>query len=141
VCFTSFMHNPEASPLRGKANGARRPSDGTRRNRAMQLKLSEGELEQLRALADQRGLSIQRFLLEGALKGSAWERENVPVDVTVHELSRLQRDVARVGANVNQLARYAHTERQLADVDGARRAITDAMRSIEDFIDGMQRRR
>jgi hypothetical protein len=59
----------------------------------------------------------------------------------VHELSRLQRDVARVGANVNQLARYAHTERQLADVDGARRAITDAMRSIEDFIDGMQRRR
>jgi predicted metal-dependent enzyme (double-stranded beta helix superfamily) len=84
------MHNPEASPLRGKANGARRPSDGTRRNRAMQLKLSEGELEQLRALADQRGLSIQRFL---------------------------------------------------ADVDGARRAITDAMRSIEDFIDGMQRRR
>ena len=107
----------------------------------MQLKLSESELEQLRVLADQRGLSIQRFLLEGALKGSAWARENVPVDVTVHELSALQRDVARVGANVNQLARYAHTERELADVSGARRAITDAMRSIEDFIDGMQRRR
>ncbi len=107
----------------------------------MQLKLSESELEQLRVLADQRGLSIQRLLLEGALKGSAWERENVPIDVTVHELSRLQRDVARVGANVNQLARYAHTERELADVSGARRAITDTMRSIEDFIDGMQRRR
>jgi len=135
------MHDPEDSPLRGKASGARRPSDGTRRNRAMQLKLSESELEQLRVLADQRGLSIQRFLLEAALKGSAWAREDVPVDVTVHELSVLQRDVARVGANVNQLARYAHTERELADVSGARRAITDAMRSIEDFIDGMQRRR
>lgn len=124
-----------------EATGTRRSNDGTKRDRAVVLKLNDAELEALRSRASGRGLSVQRFLAESAMKGETWERESVVAGVGVKELSVLQNAIGRVGNNVNQAVVVAHRTGDAGGVEAMRDQVADVMRKVEDFIDGMQRRR
>jgi len=83
----------------------RRANTSTPRQKSVHVRLTEGEHEQLAALADEHGVTVQRLLVEAALAGretpAARQRAMV-------ELFAIRRLLANVANNVNQLARAAN---------------------------------
>jgi len=112
-------------PLRGAANGMsgadrsgkRRPRADKPRNRQVRLLLSDEELLELRRLAGERGISVQRMLVDDALAGpsakpgSARRALGRKVDELLPALREVRAEVAHVGRNVNQLAEAANAAR------------------------------
>jgi uncharacterized protein (DUF1778 family) len=103
-----------------------RRSPGGRQSR-LNVRLTEEEECQIRLRADECGLSAQRFLIEAAMSGTA---------AAAAERRRAQRNAERarlvlasISNNVNQLAKWANTNRVLPDtfadtLDDIRRATT-----------------
>ena len=101
-----------------------RRSPGGRQSR-LNVRLTEEEECQIRLRADECGLSAQRFLIEAAMSGTA---------AAAAERRRAQRNAERarlvlasISNNVNQLAKWANTNRVLPDtfpaaLDDIRRA-------------------
>jgi hypothetical protein len=73
--------------------------------------VSEPELVALRTLAGNRGISIQRMLVDDALTARSSNRagalDGVVVDELVGELMRLRGEIGRAGNTANQAVRDA----------------------------------
>lgn len=73
--------------------------------------MSEDELFELRRLAGERGISIQRTLIDDALNQRAGEEgvrlDGVVIDEVVGELMRLRGEIGRGGNTANQAVRDA----------------------------------
>jgi len=83
----------------------RRANTLTPRKKAVQVRLTEAEHEQLAGLADGHGVTVQRLLVEAALAG----RETPAARRSaMAELFAIRRLLANVANNVNQLARAAN---------------------------------
>ena len=83
------------------------------RHLVVKLRLSDSEHDELRRRATTAGMSVQRFLFDAAMAGSAAQSA---------ERRRAQRDVQRarlvltsIANNVNQLAKWANTNHVLPD--------------------------
>ena len=87
---------------------------GVRRTRVISLRVSEDEARELAGLAEQRGVTLSRFLIEAARQAGDIDKvrrdaEQGPVD---RELQRIRTEIWRIGHNVNQVAH--NTNRDLA---------------------------
>jgi hypothetical protein len=97
--------------------GKRRPRAEEPRNRQVRLLLSDEELVELRRLAGDRGISVQRMLVDDALAGPSGKtglgRRGLgrKVDELLPALREARAEVAHVGRNVNQLAQAANEAR------------------------------
>jgi hypothetical protein len=95
------------------------------------VRVTEAEAAHLAALAELRGVSIPRLLVEAALAPeggqTATERREALAD-----LFALRRQLSGVATNLNQLAAHANADRQLpADTAG----IVSAVRGLMDKTD------
>lgn len=92
-------------------SGRRRVRAKVPRSKRLDLRVSEEELLELRRLAGERGISIQRMLVDDALtrrpadRGRAGGLDGVVVDELVGELMRLRGDLGRAGNVANQAVR------------------------------------
>ena len=83
------------------------------RSKRLDLRVSEEELLELRRLAGERGISIQRMLVDDALtrraadRGSGGGLDGVVIDDLVGQLMRLRGDLGRAGNVANQAVRDA----------------------------------
>ena len=93
------------------AAGRRRPNlrDGGVRKKRYTVMVSEGEDTQLRARAILADSTVPRLPVEAALAGAS-ETPSERKELVV-ELYRLRRDVAGIATNMNQLAKFANTEK------------------------------
>lgn len=87
---------------------------GARRTRIISLRVNEEDARELAGLAEQRGVTLSRFLTEAArqvgdIDKARRDAEQGPV---VRELQRIRTEIWRIGHNVNQVAH--NTNRDLA---------------------------
>ena len=83
------------------------------RHLVVKVRLSESEHDELRRRATTAGMSVQRFLFDAAMSGSAAqsaERRRAQADV-----QRARLVLTSIANNVNQLAKWANTNHVLPD--------------------------
>jgi hypothetical protein len=115
VISPAAHHVTNAGPLRGtrpvtgaNRSGKRRVRGAVLRAKRLDLRVSEEELLELRRLAGERGISIQRMLVDDALqrragdRGEADQLNGVVIDALVGELMRLRGEIGRAGNVANQ---------------------------------------
>lgn len=87
---------------------------GTRRTRIISLRVNEDEARELAGLAEQRGVTLSRFLIEAARQAGDIDkvRRDAEQGPVVRELQRIRAEIWRIGHNVNQVAH--NTNRDLA---------------------------
>jgi hypothetical protein len=86
------------------------------RHFVVKVRLSESEHDELRRRATTAGMSVQRFLFEAAIAGSAAqsaERRRAHGDA-----KRARLVLTSIANNVNQLAKWANTNQVLPDAFG-----------------------
>jgi uncharacterized protein (DUF1778 family) len=105
------------------------------RHFVVKLRLSDSEHDELRRRATTAGMSVQRFLFDAAMAGSAAQSV---------ERRRAQRDVQRarlvltsIANNVNQLAKWANTNHVLPDAFGV--ALADVRRATAEVAETHRR--
>jgi hypothetical protein len=110
---TSAGPSGERQPASGgDRSGKRRVRGKVPRSKRLDLRVSEEELIELRRLAKERGISIQRMLVDDVLtrrtsRGQAGGLNGVVIDDLVGELMRLRGDLGRAGNAANQAVRDA----------------------------------
>jgi uncharacterized protein (DUF1778 family) len=98
------------------------------RHLGIKVRLADAELNELRRRANIAGLSVQRFLIEAAMTGSAAQAAEQRRALADSQRARLV--LTSVSNNVNQLAKWANTNHVLPDnldavLDDVRRATAD----------------
>lgn len=141
--------NPSASETNARSfnvgAGRRERSTAGRRPEVVKLRLTEAERAELAAHAAQRGITVQRYLLEcvaavqagGTLETASDRREDMATLLGVRRL------LANVANNVNQIARAANAGAlpMRGESAAAFNAAKRASDRIYDVVDGMLRPR
>jgi len=114
--------------------GRRRARSVVPRDKRLDLRVTEDELLELRRLAGERGISIQRLLVDDALNGRGGGRHvqlnGVEIDTAVGELMRLRGELARAGNVANQAVREA---RQLDDETRKAMKLSVAVEAVKEL--------
>ncbi|WP_405140421.1 plasmid mobilization protein [Nocardia sp. NBC_01388] len=93
------------------------------------VKLSDAEDAALKARAEAANVSVPRLLVETTLGEAGAESGRAAAVGAVLELDD---QVRRIGANLNQLTRYAHQEKDIPEhLESALRAVTRACLSLD----------
>lgn len=93
------------------------------------VKLSDEEHAVLTARAEAAGMTVPRLLVETVLHESDAEAGRAHVAL---QLLDLEHQIRRVGANLNQLVRYAHQNKEIAEgTDMALRSVIRACLSVD----------
>jgi hypothetical protein len=106
------------------------------RSKRLDLRVSEEELLELRRLAGERGISIQRMLVNDALnrrpadRGRGGGLHGVVIDELVGELMRLRGDLGRAGNVANQAVRDA---RRLDSETRKATRLNDAVEAVREI--------
>ena len=101
------------------------------RHFVVKLRLSDSEHDELRRRATTAGMSVQRFLFDAAMAGSATqtaERRRAQGDA-----QRARLVLTSIANNVNQLAKWANTNHVLPDTFGA--ALDDVRRATAEVAE------
>ena len=79
---------------------------GVRRTRVISLRVNEDEARELAGLAEQRGVTLSRFLIEAARQAGDIDkvRQDAEQGPVVRELQHIRTEIWRIGHNVNQVA-------------------------------------
>ena len=79
---------------------------GARRTRIISLRVNEEEARELAGLAEQRGVTLSRFLIEAARQAGDIDkaRRDAEQGPVVRELQRIRTEIWRIGHNINQVA-------------------------------------
>ena len=80
-----------------------------RRDRTLRVRVTRGEIEGWRELAAAAGMSLSELVRRSAGRARAWH----PDRARIERERTLQ--IARIGANLNQIARWANTHKSAAD--------------------------
>ena len=107
---------------------------GARRTRIISLRVNEDEAHELAGLAEQRGVTLSRFLIEAARQAGDIDKarrdaEQGPVG---RELQRIRTEIWRIGHNVNQVAH--NTNRDKAVSTGQEASVVAAVRECEELV-------
>ena len=89
------------------------------------VRVSKGEFRQLTERSEQSGVSLSRLLVESALSAVALtdeQREAAAVDSFVREWA--VNEVARVGNNLNQIARQLNSQRGVISTERIEEVLT-----------------
>jgi hypothetical protein len=98
------------------------------RHFVVKVRLSDSEHDELRRRATTAGMSVQRFLFDAAMAGSA--AQSVERRRAQGDAHRARLVLTSIANNVNQLAKWANTNRVLPDafehvLDDVRRATAE----------------
>ena len=107
------------------------------RHFVVKLRLSDSEHDELRRRATTAGMSVQRFLFDAAMAGSAAqsaERRRAQGDA-----QRARLVLTSIANNVNQLAKWANTNHVLPDAFGV--ALDDVRRATAEVAETHRRLR
>lgn len=105
------------------------------RHFVVKVRLSDSEHDELRTRATTAGMSVQRFLFEAAMAGSAArsaERRRAQGDA-----QRARLVLTSIANNVNQLAKWANTNHVIPNAFGA--ALDDVRRATADVAETTRR--
>ena len=85
---------------------------GVRRTRVISLRVNEDEARELAGLAEQRGVTLSRFLIEAARQAGDIDkaRQDAEQGPVVRELQHIRTEIWRIGHNVNQVAHNANRD-------------------------------
>lgn len=98
------------------------------------VRLSASEDAQLSVSAAESGVTVPRFMKEAALAQSSGDTITDRREL-ITQLMVTQRHLAKVGNNINQIARSVNTDGSLAgDLDGAILDLRGLIRSIDDVL-------
>jgi len=122
---------------RKRAAAARRAFAPERRARRFEMVMSEQDHARIKAIANERGVSMARLLQESALSESYERRERLAVIATLNRQERLLGNMAN---NLNQLAHHANMAQQvvaqqdlevaLAQVRDLRAEVSETLRQV-----------
>ena len=107
---------------------------GTRRTRIISLRVNEEDARELAGLAEQRGVTLSRFLTEAARQAGDIDkaRRDAEQGPVVRELQRIRTEIWRIGHNVNQVAH--NTNRDKAVSTGQEASVVAAVRECEELV-------
>ena len=108
---------------------------GVRRTRVISLRVSEDEARELAGLAEQRGVTLSRFLIEAARQAGDIDkvRRDAEQGPVVRELQRIRTEIWRIGHNVNQVAH--NTNRDLAVSAEQEASVAAAVRECGELVE------
>ena len=108
---------------------------GTRRTRIISLRVNEEEARELADLAEQRGVTLSRFLIEAAKQAGDIDkvRRDAEQGPVVRELQRIRTEIWRIGHNVNQVAH--NTNRDLAVSAEQEASVVAAVRECGELVE------
>lgn len=119
----------ESADRRARARRERQSNVAGGRPHTVKVKLSDEEQATLQDRAEAAGMTVPRLLVETTLGGERAESGRAAAVLAVLELDD---QVRRTGNNLNQLVRYAHQDRELAEGLGvALAAVTRACLSLD----------
>lgn len=117
----------------------RADSETEKRTRVIAVRVNDEEYSELREQAESAGIpQLGRWVRRRLLLGAVEEKvSHARVDLS--PLSEVQADLARVGNNLNQLARVANTTGlpDHGELDSVIREVRDLTIRIEDRIEGL----
>ena len=107
---------------------------GARRTRIISLRVNEDEAHELAGLAEQRGVTLSRFLIEAARQAGDIDkaRRDAEQGPVVRELQRIRTEIWRIGHNVNHVAH--NTNRDKAVSTGQEASVVAAVRECEELV-------
>ena len=117
---------------------ATRSANGVRRTPLL-VRLTAEERAILEARARRYDVSLARVLIDDALHSKDVQRlSKSDLDDAVLLLKKLERHVANIGGNLNQLSRHANSTQEFPDdvapiVDEARGVVTDIRAVVEEL--------
>ena len=108
---------------------------GTLRTRIISLRVNEEEARELAGLAEQRGVTLSRFLIEAARQSGDIDkaRQDAEQGPVVRELQRIRTEIWRIGHNVNQVAH--NTNRDLAVSAEQEASVVAAVRKCGELVE------
>lgn len=108
---------------------------GVRRTRIISLRVNEDEARELAGLAEQRGVTLSRFLIEAARQAGDIDkaRQDAEQGPVVRELQRIRTEIWRIGHNVNQVAH--NTNRDLAVSAEQEASVVAAVRECGELVE------
>lgn len=108
---------------------------GTPRTRIISLRVNEEETRELASLAEQRGVTLSRFLIEAARQAGDIDkaRQDAEQGPVVRELQRIRTEIWRIGHNVNQVAH--NTNRDLAVSAEQETSVVAAVRECRGLVE------
>lgn len=108
---------------------------GTPRTRIISLRVNEEEACELAGLAEQRGVTLSRFLIEAAKQAGDIDkaRQDAERGPVVRELQRIRTEIWRIGHNVNQVAH--NTNRDLAVSAEQEVSVVAAVRECGELVE------
>lgn len=118
----------------------RADSETEKRTRVIAVRVNDEEYSELREQAESAGIpQLGRWVRRRLLLLGAVEEKVSRTRVDLSPLSEVQADLARVGNNLNQLARVANTTGlpDHGELDSAIREVRDLTIRIEDRIEGL----
>lgn len=107
---------------------------GMPRTRIISLRVNEDEARELAGLAEQRGITLSRFLIEAAKQAGDIDkvRQDAEQGPVVRELQRIRTEIWRIGHNVNQVAH--NTNRDLAVSAEQETSVVAAVRECGELV-------
>ena len=104
------------------------------RTRIISLRVNEDEARELAGLAEQRGVTLSRFLIEAAKQAGDIDkvRQDAEQGPVVRELQRIRTEIWRIGHNVNQVAH--NTNRDLAVSAEQETSVVTAVRECGELV-------
>lgn len=107
---------------------------GMPRTRIISLRVNEDEARELAGLAEQRGVTLSRFLIEAAKQAGDIDkvRQDAEQGPVVRELQRIRTEIWRIGHNVNQVAH--NTNRDLAVSAEQETSVVTAVRECGELV-------
>jgi Bacterial mobilisation protein (MobC) len=105
------------------------------RHFVVKLRLSDSEHDELRRRATTAGMSVQRFLFDAAMAGSA--AQSAERRRARREVQRARLVLTSIANNVNQLAKWANTNHVLPDA--FRVALADVRRATTEVAETHRR--
>ena len=108
---------------------------GMPRTRIISLRVNEDEARELAGLAEQRGVTLSRFLIEAARQAGDIDkaRQDAEQGPVVRELQRIRTEIWRIGHNVNQVAH--NTNRDLAVSAEQEASVVAAVRECRELVE------
>ena len=117
-----------------RAVTARRAFAEERRSKRFVMLLSDEDHARIKALANQRGVSMARLLQESALSESYDRRERLGVIAALDSANRL---LANIAGNINQLAHHANIAEQVvaqAELEHALGQVRDVREELGEVL-------
>lgn len=104
------------------------------RTRIISLRVNEDEARELAGLAEQRGVTLSRFLIEAARQAGDIDkaRRDAEQGPVVRELQRIRTEIWRIGHNVNQVAH--NTNRDLVVSAEQEASVVAAVRECRELV-------